>query len=64
LLTDGSGASFGMGMINLKAWEERKESVDDVVEILKEKLKISKMQVFSFSHRQQYQVMVMPVVLN
>ncbi|MET3125163.1 HAE1 family hydrophobic/amphiphilic exporter-1 [Arcicella rosea] len=39
LLTDGSGASFGMGMINLKAWEERKESVDDVVEILKEKTK-------------------------
>ncbi len=39
LLTDGSGASFGMGMINLKAWEDRKESVDDVVEILKEKTK-------------------------
>ena len=39
LLTDGSGASFGMGMINLKSWEERKESVDDVVEILTEKTK-------------------------
>ena len=39
LLTDGSGASFGMGMINLKPWEHRKESVDEVVDILTEKTK-------------------------
>ena len=39
LITDGSGASFGMGMINLKPWDNRKESVDDIIEILTEKTK-------------------------
>jgi HAE1 family hydrophobic/amphiphilic exporter-1 len=34
MLTDGSGASFGMGMINMKPWDKRKQSVDDVIEIL------------------------------
>ncbi|RRB02325.1 efflux RND transporter permease subunit [Larkinella rosea] len=39
LMTDGAGASYGMGMINLKSWDERKESVDDVIAILAEKTK-------------------------
>lgn len=39
LMTDGAGASFGMGMMNLKPWESRKESVDDVIQILAEKTK-------------------------
>lgn len=39
LMTDGAGASFGMGMMNLKPWENRKESVDDVIAILSEKTK-------------------------
>lgn len=42
LMTDGSGASFGMGMINLKPWENRSESVDDVIRILTEKTKYIK----------------------
>ncbi|NBB18513.1 efflux RND transporter permease subunit [Runella sp. CRIBMP] len=39
LMTDGAGASFGMGMMNLKSWENRKESVDDVIALLSEKTK-------------------------
>ncbi len=30
-----SGASFGMGIINLTAWDHRKESVDDIIRVLK-----------------------------
>ncbi len=37
MLTDGSGASFGMGMVNLKPWDKRKESVDDVISLLEQK---------------------------
>ncbi len=37
LITDGSGASFGMGMINLKPWNERKETVDEIIDIMTEK---------------------------
>ncbi|RIV19024.1 efflux RND transporter permease subunit [Fibrisoma montanum] len=39
LFTDGAGASFGMGMINLKGWDERKQSVDDVITELEDKTK-------------------------
>jgi HAE1 family hydrophobic/amphiphilic exporter-1 len=39
LMTDGAGASFGMGMISLKAWENREESVDEIVNTLTEKTK-------------------------
>ncbi|MGN6434916.1 MAG: efflux RND transporter permease subunit [Agriterribacter sp.] len=39
LITEVSGASYGMGMINMKAWDERKESVDDLIKILQEKTK-------------------------
>ncbi|TAH20769.1 MAG: efflux RND transporter permease subunit [Cytophagales bacterium] len=37
LMTDGAGASFGMGMISLKSWENREESVNEIVEILTKK---------------------------
>ena len=37
IVTEVSGASYGMGMINLKAWEDRAESVDDVMKILRQK---------------------------
>lgn len=37
LMTDGSGSSYGMGMVNLKGWDERKETVDDIVALLEEK---------------------------
>ena len=39
LLTDGAGASYGMGMINLKPWDERKESMQDMIAKLEEKAK-------------------------
>jgi HAE1 family hydrophobic/amphiphilic exporter-1 len=32
-----SGASFGMGIVNLKPWDERKESVNDVIRILEDR---------------------------
>jgi len=37
LLTDGSGASYGTGIITLKPWEERKETVDELTEIIRKK---------------------------
>ncbi|GAB3768540.1 efflux RND transporter permease subunit [Spirosoma horti] len=39
LLTDGAGASYGMGMINLKPWEERTMSMQEVITALEEKTK-------------------------
>jgi hydrophobe/amphiphile efflux-1 (HAE1) family protein len=37
LLTEAAGASYGMGMINLKAWDDRTESVDDIIAVLEKK---------------------------
>ncbi|RZM28162.1 MAG: efflux transporter outer membrane subunit, partial [Pedobacter sp.] len=37
LVNEVSGASYGMGMINLVAWEDRKESVTDIIAELREK---------------------------
>jgi hydrophobic/amphiphilic exporter-1 (mainly G- bacteria), HAE1 family len=37
LMTEGSGASFGMTMLNFKPWNERDESVDEVAALLTEK---------------------------
>ncbi|MBD2757618.1 efflux RND transporter permease subunit [Spirosoma validum] len=39
LMTDGAGASYGMGMINLKHWDERKESMQALIATLEEKTK-------------------------
>jgi HAE1 family hydrophobic/amphiphilic exporter-1 len=39
LMSEISGASYGMAMINLKPWEERKESVDELITMLEEKSK-------------------------
>ncbi|MCF1714987.1 efflux RND transporter permease subunit [Flavihumibacter sp. RY-1] len=39
LMNDVAGASYGMGMINLKPWDERKESVQDMMEELVTKTK-------------------------
>ncbi|MEJ5055078.1 efflux RND transporter permease subunit [Sphingobacterium sp. MYb382] len=36
IVTEVSGASYGMGMINLKTWSDRSESVDDVIKVLRE----------------------------
>jgi hydrophobe/amphiphile efflux-1 (HAE1) family protein len=39
LITETAGASFGMMMINLKPWQDRKETVKELIPILKEKTK-------------------------
>jgi HAE1 family hydrophobic/amphiphilic exporter-1 len=39
LMTESSGSTYGMGMINLKAWEDRDISVDDLIRIMQEKTK-------------------------
>ncbi|AUD03651.1 efflux RND transporter permease subunit [Spirosoma pollinicola] len=39
LLTDGAGASYGMGMINLKHWDERNLSMQELIATLEEKTK-------------------------
>lgn len=39
MMTDGTGASFGMSTINLKNWDERKASVNEVMEALEEQTK-------------------------
>ena len=37
LMNDVAGASYGMGMINLAAWDERKESTTDIINQLRAK---------------------------
>ncbi|WP_126973157.1 efflux RND transporter permease subunit [Gynurincola endophyticus] len=37
LVNEVAGASYGMGMINLKPWADRKESVADLIRILEQK---------------------------
>ncbi|MBC7390337.1 MAG: efflux RND transporter permease subunit [Opitutaceae bacterium] len=37
LITESAGASYGMGMINLKPWDGRKESVKEIIALLEEK---------------------------
>ncbi|GAB3956566.1 efflux RND transporter permease subunit [Spirosoma harenae] len=37
LMNDGVGASYGMGMINLKDWNSRKQSLEEVIAELEEK---------------------------
>lgn len=39
LITESAGASYGMGMINLKPWSEREESVKDMIKMLQERTK-------------------------
>lgn len=39
LITEGIGPSFGMVMINLKPWNEREESVDDIIAMVQSKIK-------------------------
>ncbi|NCD71054.1 efflux RND transporter permease subunit [Mucilaginibacter agri] len=39
LVNEVAGASYGMAMINLKGWDERKESLDDIIKQLENKTK-------------------------
>lgn len=38
VLSDGTGATYGTCLINLKAWDQRRESVDEIIDILHEKI--------------------------
>ena len=40
IITESSGASYGMGMINLKPWHQRTRSVNELIEILNERSKL------------------------
>jgi HAE1 family hydrophobic/amphiphilic exporter-1 len=49
ILSDGTGATYGTVLINLKKWEDRKVSVDDVIATLSEKtasIKTAKIEMF------------------
>ena len=37
LMTETEGASYGMGMINLKAWDERDKGVEELMQLYKER---------------------------
>lgn len=37
ILTDGTGATYGMCMINMKSWDDREESVAETIQLLREK---------------------------
>ncbi|WP_315853199.1 efflux RND transporter permease subunit [Mucilaginibacter robiniae] len=39
LVNDVAGASYGMAMVNLKPWDERKESLEEVIDELRNKTK-------------------------
>jgi len=39
ILSDGTGATYGTCLINLKDWSERKESVEEIITIVEEKTK-------------------------
>jgi len=39
ILSDGTGATYGTALVNLKPWEQRSETVENVIDILKEKTK-------------------------
>lgn len=34
ILSDGTGATYGTALVNLKSWEDRTQSVDEIIEIL------------------------------
>ncbi|MEN0055404.1 MAG: efflux RND transporter permease subunit [Mucilaginibacter sp.] len=39
LINEIAGASYGMAMINLKPWDERKESINEIIHLLEQKTK-------------------------
>jgi HAE1 family hydrophobic/amphiphilic exporter-1 len=39
VLSDGTGATYGTCLINLKDWDQREGSVDDVIELVSDKIK-------------------------
>jgi hydrophobic/amphiphilic exporter-1 (mainly G- bacteria), HAE1 family len=39
IISEAPGASYGMAIINIKPWSERKKSVNDIIEVLQQKSK-------------------------
>ena len=64
LMSDISGASYGMAMINLAPWDEREQTVDELIEELREQRSTLLMPPLNFLLRQPFLVLVTPVVLN
>lgn len=42
ILSDGTGATYGTCLINLKPWDERRQSVEEVIKLLEEKTRYIK----------------------
>ncbi|MDJ1481091.1 efflux RND transporter permease subunit [Cytophagaceae bacterium YF14B1] len=42
ILSDGTGATYGTALVNLKPWEERTQSVNEIMELLEEKTRYIK----------------------
>jgi lipopolysaccharide biosynthesis glycosyltransferase len=62
ILTEGTGSNAGTCLINLKDWNDRKQSVVEMAE-LEEKSKVYQV-ILNFSNRQRYLVMELPEDLN
>jgi multidrug efflux pump subunit AcrB len=62
-LTEGTGSNAGTCLINLKDWNDRKQSVVEIMAELEENLKVYQVQK-NFSNRQRYLVMELPEDLN
>ena len=63
-MTETEGASYGMGMINLKAWDERDKGVEELMQLYKERTSHIKDATYSSSCHLPCPVSVMPVVLS
>jgi hypothetical protein len=62
-LTEGTGSNAGTCLINLD-WNDRKQSVVEIMAELEENLKVYQVQILNFSNRQRYLVMELPEDLN
>jgi HAE1 family hydrophobic/amphiphilic exporter-1 len=60
ILTEGTGSNAGTCLINLKDWNDRKQSVVEIMAELEEKSKSIPGANIEFSNRQRYLVMELP----
>jgi multidrug efflux pump subunit AcrB len=64
ILTEGTGSNSGTCLINLKSWEERKESAAEIIEKLEEKAKNIPGPILNSSSRLPFPDMELQEVLN
>lgn len=64
LMTETEGASYGMGMINLKAWNERDQGVEELMQLYKERTSHIKDADIQFFLPPSVPGLVMPVGLS